>query len=136
LTGPSPPGGRASARASQGRGWRAPAPIPISEGHRIVWVHSSQTSPCDAQAGRAGIEHGMQALGAVQARLASPRSQLKTRLAAERPPATRSPAPAPTAGRYPVGTERSLRPEKHGRPGEKTRSATEKTVFTLTPTSN
>ena len=63
--------------------WTAPAPVPTSEGHRIVWVRSSQKTARDAEARRAQIEQGMLALEAVQARLASPRSRLKTQVAAE-----------------------------------------------------
>jgi transposase len=116
--------------------WTAPAPVPTSEGHRIVWVRSSQKLACDAEARRDRIERGMLALEAVQGKLASPRSRLKTRVAAERA------AQAALAG---AGAERwlayeiaesaqdSFRQEKRGRPGEKTRyRKTEKTVFTLT----
>jgi hypothetical protein len=62
--------------------WTAPAPIPTSQGHRITWVRSSQKLTCDAEARSARIEQGIQALEGVQARLASPRSRLKTRVAA------------------------------------------------------
>jgi transposase len=118
--------------------WTAPAPIPTSEGHRIVWVRSSQKLVCDAEARRDRIERGMQALEGVQARLSSPRSRLKTRLAAEQA------AHEALAG---AGSERwlsfeitqteqeSYRQEKRGRPGEQTRyRKTNKTVFTLTIT--
>ena len=120
--------------------WTAPAPIPTSEGHRIVWVRSSQKQATDAEARRARIERGMQALEGVQARLASPRSRLKTRLAAEQA------AQDALAG---AGSERwlafeiadteqeSFRQEKRGRPGEQTRyRKSTKTIFTLTFTVN
>ncbi len=120
--------------------WTAPAPIPTSEGHRIVWVRSSQKQATDAEARRARIEQGMQALEGVQARLASPRSRLKTRLAAEQA------AQDALAG---AGSERwlsfqvteteqdSFRQEKRGRPGEQTRyRKSTKTIFTLTFTVN
>ena len=63
--------------------WTAPAPIPSSEGHRIVWVRSSHKHERDAEARRAKVERGMLALEAVQARLAGPRSRIKTLVAAE-----------------------------------------------------
>ena len=78
--------------------WTAPAPIPTSEGHRITWVRSSQKPACDADARHARIEQGMQALEGVQARLASPRSRLKTRLTAEQAARDALAAPAPNAG--------------------------------------
>jgi len=63
--------------------WTAPAPIPTSEGHRIVWARSSQKHERDAEARRARIEQGMLALESVQARLAGPRTRLKTLVAAD-----------------------------------------------------
>ncbi|MGH2858603.1 MAG: IS1634 family transposase [Solirubrobacteraceae bacterium] len=114
--------------------WTAPAPIPTSEGHRIVWVRSSQKHERDAEARRARIEEGMLALEAVQARLASPRSRLKTRLAAEQA-AQAALAAAERWLTYQITetTQDSYHQEKRGRPGEKTRyRKTTKTVFTLT----
>jgi hypothetical protein len=49
-----------------------PAPIPTSEGHRIVWVRSSQKHARDAESRQARIERGPQALGALGERLAGP----------------------------------------------------------------
>lgn len=115
--------------------WTAPAPVPTSEGHRIVWVRSSQKTARDAEARRAQIEQGMLALEAVQARLASPRSRLKTRIAAE--DAARAALAAAGAQRWlsfeiAETTQESFRQEKRGRPGDKTRyRKTEKAIFTL-----
>ncbi len=115
--------------------WTAPAPIPTSEGHRIVWVRSSQKLACDAEARRARVERGMLALEAVQARLASPRSRIKTRVAADQ--AAQEALNDAGAQRWlsfeiAESTEDSFRQEKRGRPGEKTRyRKTEKTIFTL-----
>jgi transposase len=115
--------------------WTAPAPVPTSEGHRIVWVRSSQKTARDAEARRAQIEQGMLALEAVQARLASPRSRLKTRVAAE--DAARAALAAAGAQRWlsfeiAQTTQESFRQEKRGRPGDKTRyRKTEKAIFTL-----
>jgi transposase len=116
--------------------WTAPAPIPTSEGHRIVWVRSSQKLACDAEARRDRIERGMQALEGVQARLASPRSRLKTRLAAEQ--AAHDALASAGADRWLAfeineTAQESYRQEKRGRPGEQTRyRKTTKTIFTLT----
>ena len=115
--------------------WTAPAPIPTSEGHRIVWVRSSQKHACDAEARRDRIERGMQALEAVQARLASPRSRLKTRLAAEQ--AAHDALTSAGSERWlsfeiAETTQESYRQEKRGRPGQQTRyRKTAKTIFTL-----
>ena len=116
--------------------WTSPAPIPSSEGHRIVWVRSSQKHECDAEARRARIERGMLALESVQARLAGPRSRLKTLPAAH--DAAQAALTATGAERwitYEIGqsTQEGFRQEKRGRPGSETRyRKTEKTVFTLT----
>jgi transposase len=116
--------------------WTAPAPIPTSEGHRIVWVRSSHKHDCDAEARRARIERGMLALEDVQARLSSPRSRIKTLLAAEQAAAD---ALAQTGAARWVAydiqqtVQEGYRQEKRGRPGNDTRyRKTEKTVFTLT----
>jgi transposase len=120
--------------------WTAPAPIPTSEGHRIVWVRSSQKLACDAEARRARIERGMLALETVQARLSSPRSRLKTRLAAEQ---AAQDALASTGSERWLSVEitetvkDSYRQEQRGRPGEQTRyRKSTKTIFTLTFTVN
>jgi len=116
--------------------WTAPAPVPTSEGHRIAWVRSSQKTARDAEARRDRIERGMLALEGVQARLASPRSRLKTRVAAEE--AAQAALAATGAQRWLAfeitqTVQESFRQEKRGRPGEQTRyRKTEKTVFTLT----
>lgn len=118
--------------------WTAPAPIPTSEGHRIVWVRSSHKHDCDAETRRARIERGMLALEGLQARLASPRSRIKTLVAAEQAAAD---ALAQTgAARWVTydiqqTMQESFRQEKRGRPGNDTRyRKTEKTVFALTIT--
>ncbi|MGH8301816.1 MAG: IS1634 family transposase [Steroidobacteraceae bacterium] len=116
--------------------WTAPAPIPTSEGHRIIWVRSSQKLACDAEARRDRIERGMQALEGVQARLASPRSRLKTRLATEQ--AAHDALAGAGSDRWLAfeiteTAQESFRQEKRGRPGEQTRyRKSAKTIFTLT----
>ena len=116
--------------------WTAPAPIPSSEGHRIIWTRSSQKHACDAEARRARIERGMLALEAVQAKLAGPRSRLPTLAAAHE--AAENALTGAGAKRWIAyditqRTEEGFRQEKRGRPGPQTRyRKTEKTIFTLT----
>ncbi len=113
----------------------APAPIPSSEGHRIIWVRSSQKHAQDAEARRAQIERGMLALEAVQAKLAGPRCRLTSIAAVHEAADT---ALNSTAAQrwitYQItqATQEGLRQEKRGRPGPETRyHKTEKTIFTL-----
>ena len=116
--------------------WTAPAPIPSSEGHRIVWTRSSQKHECDAETRRARIERGMLALESVQARLAGPRSRLRTLPAAHQ--AAKAALTATGAERWITydiqqSTEEGFRQEKRGRPGSETRyRKTAKTIFKLT----
>ena len=116
--------------------WTAPAPIPTSEGHRIVWVRSSQKHERDAEARRARIEAGMLALESVQARLAGPRTRIKTLIAAHE--AAQAALAAAGAARwisYEIAetVQDGFRQEKRGRPGPQTRyRKTAKTIFTLT----
>jgi transposase len=116
--------------------WTAPAPIPTSEGHRIVWVRSSQKHERDAETRRARIERGMLALEAVQARLAGPRSRSKTLPAVhEAAQAALGSAGAERWIAYEIAetTQENFHQEKRGRPGPQTRyRKTEKTTFKLT----
>lgn len=115
--------------------WTAPAPIPTSEGHRIVWVRSSQKHERDAEARRDRIERGMLALEAVQARLAGPRSRIKTLTAAhDAAEAALKSAGAQRWIAYEITEtiQEGFRQEKRGRPGPDTRyRKTAKTIFTL-----
>lgn len=116
--------------------WTAPAPIPTAEGHRIIWARSSQKHECDAEARRARIEQGMHALESVQARLAGPRSRIKTLVAAHE--AAQAALTASGAARWisydiQETVQDRFRQEKRGGPSKDTRyRKTEKTVFTLT----
>lgn len=117
--------------------WRTfEAPAPSTDGHRVIWVHSSGKAARDAATRAARIEAGLAAIETVSARLASPKTRLKTLVAAE-DAATAALAKA-GATRW-VGftvaesTEATYRQEHRGRPGAKTRyRRTEKPVFTLT----
>jgi len=104
--------------------WTAPAPIPTSEGHRIVWVRSSQKHERDADSRAVRIERGLHALESLEAKLAGPRSRLRTRLAVEQ--AAQAALAAAGAERWigfevSEGVEESYRQEKRGRPGNDTR---------------
>jgi transposase len=116
--------------------WTAPVAIPTSEGHRIVWARSSQKHECDAEARRARIEHAMLALEGVQARLAGPRTRIKTRVAAD--DAAQAALTSTGAQRWITydiqeTVQEGFRQEQRGRPGPETRyRKTAKTIFTLT----
>jgi transposase len=112
------------------------APAPSTEGYRVIWVHSSAKAARDAAARSARVEKGLAAIDALAARLASPKSRLRTRVAAEQA-ATAALAEA-GAARW-VGFEitqavqESYRQENRGRPGSATRfRRSVKTVFTIT----
>ena len=126
-----------SRQADPDRVWRTfQAPAPSVDGYRVIWVHSSGKAARDAAARAGRIEAGLAAIEAVSVRLASPKTRLKTRVAAE--------AVATTALQR-VGAARWVgftitetlevehRQEKRGRPGTNTRyRRLEKTVFTIT----
>jgi hypothetical protein len=128
------PGTRA---ADPDRLWRTfQAPAPSVDGYRVIWVHSSGKAARDAAARAGRIEAGLTAIEAVAIRLASPKTRLKTRIAAEA---------AATTALQSVGAARWVgfsitetlevdhRQEKRGRPGANTRyRRTEKTVFSIT----
>jgi len=121
--------------------WRTfVAPAPTAEGYRVVWVHSSAKAARDAASRAARIEKGLAALEAVTARLASPKSRLKTRVAVEAALTTALAAVGATRWvGYQLGAqvEEHFAQERRGRPGEATRYRRRtKTVFTLTPVVN
>jgi transposase len=117
--------------------WRTfQAPTPSIDGYRMIWVHSSSKAARDAHARAARIEAGLAAVEAVAARLASPKTRIKTRVAAEQAASTALQAAGATRW---VGftitetTQVDHRQEKRGRPGAQTRyRRTQKTVFTIT----
>jgi transposase len=119
------------------RVWRTfQAPAPSVDGYRVIWVHSSGKAARDAAARASRIEAGLAAIEAVGVRLASPKTRLKTRVAAEA--AANTALQSVGAARW-VGfsitetLEVDHRQEKRGRPGANTRyRRTEKTVFTIT----
>ena len=103
-------------------------------------MHSSGKAARDAAARAARIEAGLAAIEAVALRLASPKTRLKTHVAAEAAAATALQSAGATRW---VGftitetLEASHRQEKRGRPGADTRyRRTEKTIFTITAAIN
>lgn len=104
--------------------WTCTPPWPSTEGYRIVWVKSSAKRDLDAEARRDKIARGIAAIDQLNTRLASPRTRIKTTLAAEQ---------AATAALEQTGATRwigfhvtehvqeTLRQEKRGRPGNNTR---------------
>jgi transposase len=105
--------------------WRTfEAPVPSTQGYRVIWVHSTIKAARDAAARTAHIEAGLAAIEGVQARLASPKSRLKDRSSAEKA-ATAALATA-AATRWVEFTvtetaEEVFHQERRGRPGSDTR---------------
>jgi len=101
-----------------------PSPIPDADGFRVFWYHSAQKQARDAQARSDFIEAAWKGLEALQARLAGPRSRLRSRAAVERAAdeilAERG---AARWMRYEVKPVEKVefRQEKRGRPGKNTR---------------
>lgn len=100
------------------------APWPSSEGYRIIWVHSTAKTDRDAEARRDKIGRGIAALDALNQRLASPKSRMKTTVVVEQ--AAAAALEKANAARW-IGytvtdsVEESFRQEKRGRPGANTR---------------
>ena len=121
------------------RVWRTfPAPTPSTDGYRVIWVHSSPKAARDSAARAARIEAGLAAIETVQARLSSPKTRLKTLVAAEAAAATALDQAGATRWiTYTLTqtTEQVYRQERRGRPGSQTRyRRTEKPIFTITAT--
>jgi hypothetical protein len=118
--------------ADPGRIWRTfQAPAPSVDSYRVIWVHSSSKAARDESAGAARIEVGLAAIDAIQARLASPQSRLKTRVAAEQPASTALAAAAARWGGFTITETAEIdhRQQNRGRPGTQTRyRLTEKVV--------
>ena len=119
------------------RVWRTfQALAPSIDGYRVIWVHSSTKAARDAAARAARIEAGLAAIDAVAARLATPKTRIKTKVAVEQ--AATNALTGSGAGRW-VGftiteaTKESFRQELRGRPGSATRyRRSEKPIFTIT----
>lgn len=101
-----------------------PAPAPSAEGYRIHWVRSSTKIDRDAEARRARIAKGIAVLDDLNARLASPKTRMRTTVAVEA--AATDALDSAGAARWvtfevtETATE-THRQEKRGRPGANTR---------------
>ena len=102
----------------------AESPWPSAEGYRVIWVRSSTKVERDAEARRARIAAGIAAVDAINIRLASPRTRLKSRvtIAAETDEALEE-CGATRWLTYEIDeiTEVRHRQESRGRPGKNTR---------------
>ena len=104
--------------------WTATPPWPSAEGYRMVWVKSSSKVDRDAEARRDRIARGIAALDQVNTRLASPKTRIKTTVAAEQ--AATAALEHASATRWITfhvteHVEETIRQEKRGRPGKNTR---------------
>ncbi len=124
-------------RADPDQVWQvAPAPFPSSEGHRIVWVHSSAKHQRDETARHERIQRTLAALQDLNERLAGPRARITTKVAAQ--DAAQELLDTSGAEQYITFTvtenvEERFRQEKRGRPGNDTRyRKIEKTRFQVT----
>lgn len=114
--------------------WRTfEAPVPSSDGYRVIWVHSTDKAARDGTARSAAIDKGLAAVEALEARLSAPRSRLRTKVAVEE--AAKAALAEAGALRW-IGVSvseekvQSYSQERRGRPGQKTRyRRSEKTVF-------
>jgi transposase len=111
------------------------APAPSTDGYRVIWVHSSAKAARDSAARAGRIEAGLAAIDAVAARLASPKSRLKTTVALEAAATTALEQVGATRWvEYTVAqaNQTTYRQEHRGRPGTQTRyRRTERPVFTI-----
>jgi transposase len=104
--------------------WTTPAPWPAAEGYRVVWVTSSAKISYDEAARRDRIARGIAALDELNTRLASPKTRMKTTVAAQ---AAAEDALARTGAARWISTtveqrtSERYRQEKRGRPGPDTR---------------
>jgi hypothetical protein len=104
--------------------WTATPPWPSAEGYRMVWVKSSSKVDRDAEARRDRIARGIAALDQVNTRLASPKTRIKTTVAAEQAAAAALEQTGATRWitfHVTEHTQETLRQEKRGRPRQNTR---------------
>jgi transposase len=116
--------------------WRTfVAPLPSTEGYRVIWVHSSAKAARDANARQGRVEAGLAAIESVAERLSSPKSRLRTKVAVEEAAAA---ALAKAGSVRWVGfvvnetQQETFSQESRGRPGAQTRYRKRvKTVFSI-----
>jgi hypothetical protein len=110
-----------------------PAPLPSSDGYRVIWVHSSQKAARDAATRAARVEAGLAAIDALEGRLGAPRSRLRTKVAVEEAAAAVLDGAGATRwvrAAVTEETEVTFSQERRGRPGADTRyRRKQKTVF-------
>ncbi len=121
------------------RVWRSfEAPVPSVDGYRVIWVHSSTKAARDATSRAARIEAGLAAIEAVGARMASPKTRLKTKVAAEAAGTAALAAAGATrwvSFEVTETIEQCYRQERRGRPGNDTRyRRADKHSFAITAT--
>ena len=100
------------------------APWPSAEGYRVIWVRSSAKVERDAESRRARIAAGIGAIDALNQRLASPKTRMKTVAVIERAAADALAEAGATrwvAFSVEEVTEVRHRQETRGRPGANTR---------------
>jgi transposase len=100
------------------------SPLPSAEGYRVVWVHSTVKAAGDSHARRSRIEAGAAAIDELNAKLAGPKTRLKTRAAIEQ--AAEAALAGTGAARWIEVTvteavEESYKQDNRGRPGTQTR---------------
>lgn len=100
------------------------SPLPSAEGYRVVWVHSTVKAASDSHARRSRIEAGAAAIDELNAKLARPKTRLKTRAAVEQ--AAEAVLAGTGAARWIEVTvteavQESYKQENRGRPGTQTR---------------
>jgi transposase len=116
------------------------APWPSAEGHRVIWVRSSNKLERDAKARQEAIHDALQAIEALNTKLASPRSRIKSPEAALEAGITSLKA----ARAHPylnlnidTSTLETIRQERRGRPGKETRyRKITRVTFTIQATLN
>ncbi len=116
------------------RVWRTfEAPVPSSDGFRVIWVHSSDKAARDAASRSAAIDKGLAGIEALETRLSAPRARLRTKVAVDKvADEALKAAGALRFVRVTVTEETvpSFSQERQGRPGSKTRYRRRvKTVF-------
>jgi len=100
------------------------APWPSAEGYRVIWVRSSAKVERDADSRRARIAAGIEAIDALNQRLASPKCRMKSVVAVEKAAAEAVESAGATrwvAHSVEETTSVRHRQETRGRPGANTR---------------
>jgi transposase len=104
--------------------WAAEAPAPSAEGYRIVWIRSSDKRAQDALSRTDRIERARTSLAALNEKLASGRSKMRSAVAAQ--DAAAAAIAEAGAGRWVAAEVKEVievthRQERRGRPGPDTR---------------